>query len=214
MPSLFLPFSANGKATELAAIEVKRRLGIGATAVVDPFAVLPTIPARLIDASMLTSAMLSTCAAEWSGIGFGRIGAAGEELIALNPTHTETRQRVTLMEEIVHIVLDHPKTTLSVRTGGALAANLISVTSAQPPSRTRARSTSTSSARTYSATVEDDAFNIGAACVLPWPELYNAVHRRHEDTVTIAQRFLVSAELVAYRINRAGLARVYKKHHP
>ena len=181
---------------------------------VDPFAVLPTIPARLIDASMLTSAMLSTCAAEWSGIGFGRIGAAGEELIALNPTHTETRQRVTLMEEIVHIVLDHPKTTLSVRTGGALAANLISVTSAQPPSRTRARSTNTSSARTYSATVEDDAFNIGAACVLPWPELYNAVHRRHEDTVTIAQRFLVSAELVAFRINRAGLARVYKKHHP
>lgn len=195
---------------------MKRRLGIGANAVVDPFAVLPAIPARLIDASMLTSAMLSTCAAEWSGIGFGRLGAAGEELIALNPTHTEARQRVTLMEEIVHIVLDHPKTTLTVRTGGALDANLISVTSAQPSSRTRTRtrSTSTSSARTYSATVEDDAFNIGAACVLPWPELYNAVHRRHEDTVTIAQRFLVSAELVAFRINRAGLARVYKKHHP
>ena len=214
MPSLFLPFSANGKATELAAIEVKRRLGIGATAVVDPFAVLPAIPARLVDASMLTSAMLSTCAAEWSGIGFGRIGAAGEELIALNPTHTEARQRVTLMEEIVHIVLDHPKTTLTVRTGDTITANQISVTSALPPSRSRARSTSTSSARTYSATIEDDAFNIGAACVLPWPELYNAVHRRHEDKVTIAQRFLVSAELVAFRVNRAGLARVYKKHHP
>lgn len=209
VPKLFLPFTPEGKRTELAAIAVKRHLGLPPDAAVDPFAVLPDVPARLVDVSLLDSALLTDQVEGWSGIGFG-CDPFGEELIALNPTHAETRQRATLMEEIVHIVLDHPKTKLTVSTA-AVSGHPISTIGLHGalPSRTVTRA----SARTFTASVEDDAYNIGAACVVPYRPLFDAVHVRHEHITTIAARYQVSTELIIYRIKRAGLSRVYNKHH-
>lgn len=206
MPKLFLPFTPNGERTERAAIAVKRHLGLSPDAAVDPFAVLPDVPARLVDVSLLDPALLTEHVDSWSGIGFG-CSPSGEELIALNPTHAETRQRATLMEEIVHIVLDHPKTALTVSTGAMSGPPITAIgpRSALPSKR--------ASARTFTESVEDDAYNIGAACVVPYRPLFDAVHMRHEHITTIAARYQVSAELITYRIKRAGLSNVYNKHH-
>lgn len=209
VPKLFLPFTPHGERAERAAIQVKRHLGLPPNAAVDPFAVLPDVPARLVDVSLLDSALLTDHVDGWSGIGFG-CSPSGEELIALNPRHAETRQRATLMEEIVHIVLDHPKTTLL--STGAITVRPLNATGSHDALPLRIRTSA--SARTFTASVEDDAYNIGAACVVPHGARFDAVHRRKEHVTTIAARYLVSTELITYRINRAGLSKVYRKHHP
>lgn len=212
VPTLFLPFTPQGKITELAAIAVKRHLGLRPDDPVDPFAVLPDVPARLVDVSLLDPILLTDCVQSWSGIGFG-CAPTGEELICLNPTHAATRQRATLMEEIVHIVLDHPKTTVSL-SFDAPAITMHRNAATRTGRATRVRTTTAQSLRTYDPTVEDDAFNIGAACVVPYRPLFDAVHARREDATVIAARFQLSEEMITYRIKRAGLLNVYRKHHP
>src|SRR6266436_7570560 len=117
--SYFMPFTDSGKATELLAIEVKEYLGLDVYAAVDPYVVLTAIPARLVQPGEIIQS--APAAAEilfreqhtdWSAIGYGVSPATGESLILLNPTHHPHRRRVSLMEEIVHIVRDHTKTQL------------------------------------------------------------------------------------------------------
>src|SRR6185312_6570380 len=194
MSGVFLPFTPNGKATELRAIEVKSRLGLTASAPVDPIAVLTRVPARLIDSRWLQSAspdlahaLFVEHASSWSGIGLGESPHDGAFLILLNPTHAPTRQRATAMEEIVHIVLKHPKSELSLR---------FDIT----PVR----------ARSYDANVETEAYSVGAACLLPYPELFHAIRDRRESVDALAHRFGVSQAYVEFRIKTAGLMRMYR----
>lgn len=201
MPRLFLPFTPNGKATELKAVAVKEHLGLGPQAAVDPFDILPRVPARLFDpkelrarAPILACALFTVHPDAWDAVGFGHIGAEGEAVILLNPTPAPTRQRATLMEEIVHIVLDHPKTQLADVRRESPANTVLSWT------------------RPYDRAVEDEAYNVGAACLLPYPSLFQAVNGRHEHASVIAEREGVSADHVLYRIKRAGLTRIYNKH--
>jgi hypothetical protein len=91
------------------------------------------------------------------------------------------------MEEVVHIVLDHPRTELALSAG-----------------------TGVTWVRPYNADAEDEAYCVGAACILPWPELFDAVSKRSETAAAIAARYEVSTQYVDYRIRRAGLDRVYK----
>ncbi len=127
---------------------------------------------------------------QWSGVGLGESPDDGMSLILLNPSHAMTRRRATLMEEIVHIVLGHPKSTL-FRASGA-----------------------TEWKRSHDGGVEDEAFTVGAACLLPYPELFRAVNHAHEAATAIAARIGVSEQCVEFRIKRAGLSRVYRKHCP
>lgn len=196
---LFLPFTPNGKATELKAVEVKRQLGVAPDVAVDPFEILPIVPAKLFGpAEIRTRSPILACALfiehsdEWDAVGFGRIGAAGESVVLLNPGAPPTRQRATLMEEIVHIVLDHPKTEISIgRAAGEPILRWV---------------------RPYDRAVEDEAYNVGAACLLPYPELFRAVNRDHDNAALIAKRAGLSVDHVIFRIKRAGLARIYHKH--
>ncbi len=192
----FLPFTPNGEATERQAIQVKCELGLSAEVSVDPYEVLPQVPARLIDASEFAKAvpanvrvtLFETHRSEWSAIGWGESPTTKESLILLNPTHHPRRQKASLMEEVVHIVLDHPKTELCLNGNG-----------------------DASWVRPYDAAVEDEAFCVGAACIIPWPELFTAVSRLSETVSSIAKRYGVSEDYVLYRIKRSGLARVYGK---
>lgn len=195
MSGLFLPFTANGKAVELLAIEVKHRLGLAPDAIVNPVDVLDRIPARLVDPQELwkedrgtARALFVDCRAHWSGIGFGKSPLDGFSLILLNPAQARTRQKATLMEEIVHIVLDHPKTHITLSNREGLGE------------------------RTHNSRVEDAAYNVGAACLLPYPELFRAVFHAHESASVIASRHNLSVKYVEYRINRSGLYAVYRKH--
>jgi hypothetical protein len=187
----FLPFTPEGKATELQAIHVKDELGVAPDDPVDPYAVLPAVPARLIDPDELRSesaatadALFEECTGEWSAIGYGTSPVTGESLILVNPSHHLHRQRVSLMEEEVHIVLDHPKTELHLPNGDGWS-------------------------RPYDHDVEDEAYTVGAACILPYKPLFNAVNYSGETVNAIAARFGVSVDYVRFRIKRAGLSRVY-----
>jgi Zn-dependent peptidase ImmA (M78 family) len=195
MAGLFLPFTPNGKATELLAVEVKRRLGLGPEDAVRPFAILPSVPARLIEPSELWELCPDSARKlfvdetdGWSGIGFGQSPHDGVWLILLNPTNALTRRQATLMEEIVHIVRGHPKTTIA-RVGGVDTAS-----------------------RSFNNEIEDEAYSVGAACILPYPALFHAIQDAHETAASIARRTGVSVPYVEFRIRRAGLSNFYRKH--
>lgn len=187
---MFLPFTPKGKETEKTAVEVKRKLGLGPYDAVDPFEVLPSVPARLIDAAILPLELRSTLCQHseqaWSAIGYGRSPADGHEMILLNPEHHPHRQKASLMEELVHILLNHPKVPL-LFDGDEWK-------------------------RPFDASVEDEAFNVGAACLIPYRSLFNAVRYRHSTTAELADTYGVSVAYVDYRIKRAGLHRVYRKY--
>lgn len=194
MSSLFLPFTDDGKRAELTAISVKERLGVAVRVPVDPYAVLSRVPAALVSPDELTKhdpararRLLQEAKAAWSGIGFGVSPASGNHLILLNPSHAETRQRVTLMEELVHIVLGHPRVDLSACRG---------------PEAWK---------RPFHADVESEAFEVAAACLIPYPLLFEAVSRDHKSASDVARAFRVSEQYAIFRINRAGLSRVYGK---
>jgi hypothetical protein len=115
----------------------------------------------------------------WSA---GTILAGGRALIFLNPTHDPVRQKVTLAEELAHIVLGHPPSVIDVDTG----------------------------MRTYDTNVEAEAYCVGSAMVLPYQALFNAVKAGATEAV-IAQRYGVSSRFVVARINRCGLRAMYRK---
>lgn len=188
---LFLPFTHEGKRVEKQAIEVKRLLHLGPYTPIDPFDVLPAVPARLIAVEDLPPGIQQTLTnkrsrTEWSAIGYGPSPVDGEELIMLNPTHHEHRQRASLMEEIVHILLHHPKVVL--RFDGERSWK-----------------------RPFSQKTEDEAFNIGAACIIPYRPLFNMVNNQSLSARAIATRYSVSEEYAVFRIKRAGLYNVYRK---
>lgn len=179
--------------TELRAVEVKRALGVGRYAAVDPFQVLDRVPTRLVEPSVFSGrpdvadVLFNTHSDEWSAVGLGVSPVNGDELILLNYTHHVHRQKVSLMEEIVHVVLGHPRTELSLP--GDATVKWV---------------------RPYNDDVEDEAYCVGAACILPWPELFDGVSRKSETVASIASRYNVSPKYVEYRVRRAGLDRVYR----
>lgn len=194
----FLPFTPNGRATELIAIDLKQRLGLDPDASVDPYGVLDRVPARLVGVEELRDAAPAAAAhlfgpgrGEWSAVCLGASPTTGVFEILVNPTHHVHRRRASLMEEIVHVLRDHPKTVLSL--DGASVGER---------------------GRSYNGAVEDEAYCVGAACIIPYPRLFQAVHHNGETMAAIGVAAQVSEDYVAYRIKRAGLSRVYAKKHP
>lgn len=193
MGDLFLPFTDAGEATERIAIEVKEELGLGPYAAVDPYEVLEEVPARLVPREALRGVSVETLrvltdegSASWSAVGLGTSPLDEAEMILLNPSDHEHRQRVSLMEEIVHIVRDHPRTSLDFDGDGAWD-------------------------RPYDGEAEDEAYNVGAACIIPYRPLFNRVSDCNESAARIARAYSVSREYVMYRIKRAGLYNTYRK---
>jgi Zn-dependent peptidase ImmA (M78 family) len=103
-------------------------------------------------------------------------------VVLLNDCHTVERQRVTVLEEIWHILLGH-KLVKIAKVAEAYG-------------------------RTYDSAEEHDAFYLASATLLPRNAVVAAVERR-ESAVDIGQRFGTSPELVEYRIKRLGLWRDY-----
>lgn len=189
--ALFVPFTPSAKQTEEDAVKVKACLRLGPYASVDPYAVLPRVPARCIaeaECRLFSAEALETLfggtSDDLSAVALFPSPATGEWLIYVNPGHDIHRRRASLMEEIVHIVLDHPRSEVMPGVCG-----------------TR---------RTHDKGVEDEAFNVGAACILPFRELFFAVKRDRTTIAQLAKQYNVSRDYVVFRIKRAGLTNVYK----
>lgn len=128
-----------------------------------------------------TAKRLSTDACgEWSAMSVPLDEVQDQWAVLLNDCHTPERQRVTLLEEIWHILLGH-KLVKIAKVAGAYG-------------------------RTYDSVEEHDAYYLASATLLPRKAVTKAVAKR-QSSVEIADHFGTSPELVDYRIKRLGLWR-------
>ena len=68
----------------------------------------------------------------------------------------------------------------------------------------------TAGGRTYNAVVEDEAFSVGGALVMPYGQLFSMV-RSGASITRIANAFAVSTSMAQYRVNRTGLSRMQRR---
>lgn len=123
----------------------------------------------------------------WSGGACSQALPDGRKLIVLNPTHGENRQNATLMEEISHVFLGHKPSKLAVTNYNKKGEPI---------------------AREYQAEVEEEAYSVGAAALVPYSALRRMVHQG-KTSREIARHFNVSRELIEYRIKISRLWEIY-----
>ncbi len=133
------------------------------------------------------SHLLGTGKDRWSGGACSQPLPNGRKLIVLNPTHTKNRQNATLMEEICHVFLGHKPSRLAVKNRNKNGEVI---------------------ARDYNAIVEEQAYSIGAAALVPYSAL-NRFVGEGKTSREIAEHFNVSFQLVEYRIK---ISRLWKKY--
>jgi hypothetical protein len=143
----FLPFVGGEAARiELCAAAAKRCLGVAASAALDPWDAARRVhigvrapdQVRGLDEATRSSLVLNSTS--WSG---GAISTDGGWVVILNPLHDHVRQRATLAEELTHIVMGHPPSTIDPITGK----------------------------RSYRDDCEEEAYAVGGAMLLPYSHL-------------------------------------------
>ena len=124
----------------------------------------------------------------WSGGACSQVLPDGKKLIILNPTHGENRQNATLMEEICHVFLGHKPSRLAIENQNKQGKVI---------------------ARDYHQEIEEEAYSVGAAALVPYSALKKMVERG-KTSREIARHFNVSRELVEYRMKVSRLWEEYK----
>ena len=125
---------------------------------------------------------------KWSGGACSQTLPDGRKLIILNPTHGENRQNATLMEEICHVFLGHKPSRLAVKNVSKHGKPI---------------------AREYQEAVEEEAYSVGAAALVPYAALRTMINQG-KTSREIARHFNVSRELVEYRMKVSRLWEEYK----
>lgn len=184
---VFVPFiGGEAERIERCAVAAKRCLGIGAGVALDPWAAATNVEVE-VRGEEFFAALSEDERRQVLEIGghcwsAGTIIGGGEAIVFLNPTHDPHRQKATLAEELAHIVMGHPPSRIDATTGF----------------------------RTYDGDVESEAYGVGGAMILPYGQLFRLVKQR-VAAGAIAQRYDVSERFANYRINRAGLRKMYAK---
>jgi Zn-dependent peptidase ImmA (M78 family) len=124
----------------------------------------------------------------WSGGACSQVLPDGKKLIILNPTHGENRQNATLMEEICHVFLGHKPSRLAIENYNKQGKVI---------------------ARDYQAEIEEEAYSVGAAALVPYSALRRFVEKG-KTSREIARHFNVSRDLVEYRMKISRLWEEYK----
>lgn len=185
--SLFLPFTDAGKAIELRAIELKSAYGMGPYESVDPAILAQRMGAVIVDAAWfdtLPSEVWRSALVDWqSQWSAGSLTIADTLFILANPTHADTRRSVTLLEELVHHGLGHPKSKL-MKTDGVVM-------------------------RTCQHDIEDEAYAVATALVMRYRDLFNHINSGL-PIADLPVAVPVSEACRLYRVKRAGLWRTYR----
>lgn len=124
---------------------------------------------------------------KWSGGASGIPLPNGRKLIILNPTHSPARHQATLMEEICHVFLGHKPSRLEIKNQNKKGEEI---------------------ARDYDEAMEEEAYSVGAAALVPYAGLRDFV-RAGKASREIARHFNVSRELVEYRMKVSRLWKLY-----
>lgn len=133
--------------------------------------------------------LLKNAKDKWSGGACSQALPNGQKLIILNPTHGANRQNATLMEEICHVFLGHKPSRLAIENRNKEGKVI---------------------ARDYRPEIEEEAYSVGAAALVPYSSLRKFVENG-KTSREIARHFNVSRELVEYRIKISRLWETYKK---
>jgi hypothetical protein len=184
VPGLFLPFAGKAKAIELKAIKVKQAHSYGPYDPVDPdelarrmeVAVIPEEWFETLDPK-LRGQLLEQCEKEWSA---GSLPVDGRVHVLLNPAHTIARRSASLAEELMHVGLGHPASTLMTVDGVPM--------------------------RTCLQDVESEAYAVAIATLLPYRAVFNHIDAGGaiEDIPAIVP---VSPDARRYRVEVTGLWR-------
>jgi hypothetical protein len=178
LQSDWLPPAASGKWRdfERKALEVRRFAGLGVFEPLDPFKLAEMLKLRVV--SLADIAHLSQQSKEyltesdnWSG-GATKPLPDGTRVIIINERHSVGRKAVTLMEEICHSLLGHHPSLISATAAGG---------------------------RSYDRMIEEEAYAVGAAALLPYRALSEAM-ASGESISKIARRYGVTRALVEYRV--------------
>lgn len=127
----------------------------------------------------------------WSGGAASQPLPDGRKLIILNPTHGRNRHNATLMEEVSHVFLGHVPSQLGLRTlnsGGEIVA------------------------RDYNAEIEQEAYGVGAAALVPYGALVRFIGEG-KTSREVARHFEVSRDLVEYRMRVSLLWDAYSRYN-
>lgn len=133
--------------------------------------------ADLEDLSLETRQVLGNPSQQWSG-GTTPELPDGSRIVILNPRQSQSRQSATLMEEICHVLLGHPHSRIAT-TQDAFALN--------------------ENHREYNDSVEEEAYGVGAAALVPYRSLICNLSRGY-SVRSIAWHFGVTESLIKYRI--------------
>ena len=123
----------------------------------------------------------------WSGGATSQALPDGRKIIILNPTHGKNRKNATLMEEICHVFLGHKPSRLAIETKTKDGKVI---------------------ARDYNAEIEEQAYSVGAAALVPFSALRRFVEKG-KTSREIARHFDVSNQLIEFRMKVSRLWEQY-----
>jgi len=177
--------SAPARRLEREAAALRWRLGLGPLDRLDPLRLAAAVPARVFRPEDFGDEALARRLRDvpWDGLSFT---LPGDPLliVVLNPDRPAARRTATLLEELSHALLGHL------------------------PSRLEPDPNTGVLRRTYNAEQEREAFELGAALLLPRERLA-AELRARRPVAAVARRHGCSEALVLFRIRRLGLSRRY-----
>lgn len=188
----FLPFSQKAKVWEPIATQLRKLSGVRNGDLVDPVGLAERVGLCLVDANDALEGfsqedrdhLLVTVSDAWSGGVFPVPLPDGKYICIINPNHPRRRNRITLMEEIVHIHRKHKPSGLR---------------DVMPGLRVR----------DYHKDQETEAYGVGAAVLLPWNQFYHQLDAG-TSVPEMAEAFDVTEALIQYRIKITAATNLYR----
>ena len=196
MVSYHLPPGEKWRSFELHALALRDFAGVTPNEALDPFALARYANLMIVDFDTIAGLskesrdlLLGPASDAWSGGACSVPLPDGRRVVILNPTHGTMRTNATLMEEVSHVFLGHQPSRLKIVTQDERGKTL---------------------ARDYRKADEEAAYAIGAAALVPYGALRQALHEGLGSS-HIARRFRVSRELVEYRLKVTRLWSMYRQ---
>lgn len=189
---MLLPFSTGARTWETHGLALRKRLNLPIYALLDPFKLAPLVGLGLLDLDQecarlpkeLRQQLLVHGKKHWSGGVYAKPLPDGSRICILNSRHDPRRIKITLMEEVAHILLRHSPIGLTLSMDGLRM-------------------------RGYDKKQEHEAYGVGAAALLPWGAFFPAINRGMAVD-GLAEQFEVSPQLVEYRIKITGAHTLYR----
>ena len=173
------------------ATEIRRQVGVDQIEVLDPMLLVEHLDAELFyfgDLIPYDPVRLSRARAFGiDGVAFTHPETSGSGIL-LNCGKSVRRQTATLMEDRAHLLLKHAPSQININPVLGLTT------------------------RTYHASQENEAYDLGAATLLPKERIQRDISDLKLHASEIAGAHRCSEELVRYRVNRLRLAKRYSAY--